>query len=179
MPCTRVAALVLVVSAFAASGCGGSTKSSSQATSPAPVEPSSHTESTVQATTQANGKALTSAELIAKADKICGRIIAKVLSKVVKTPQEAARVEPQNAAYQRTALGELGKLTPPASLASDWKQILTAIQLIIINTDKLGEYAKANNVKGMSTTLIAGMHVPRQMLTVAKRDGFKACENVG
>jgi hypothetical protein len=111
-------------------------------------------------------------------DGICQRVLTKLSSKPVQTAQDAARLEPQNAAYEQTALGELSKLTPPASLTNDWKQILASIQTTAHNTAKLGEYAKANDVQGMRRLLITTGNGSEHTVAKAKHDGFKVCERI-
>lgn len=89
-------ALALTCAAGAASGCGGTS--------------SAH-------------KPLTRAQLTAKANAICRRVIGEVdWSKV--TPQELPRVVSRLAALEEHAAAELNKLVPPASIADEWRLVV-------------------------------------------------------
>lgn len=124
-----------------------------------------------------SSKPLTRAELIAKADIICKRIDDKLKSSnnTIKSQQDIARIVPKLASFEQSALAELSKLEPPASLANDWKTIIAGAQTLADNTAKLGEYAKANNLKAARHLIQASEKVQQQTLATAKRDGFKQC----
>jgi hypothetical protein len=148
MQYTRVAAIALTVTTLAASGCGSS------------------------------AKPLTRAELTAKADAICKTVTAKISSKSIKTQQEVAHVAAELASFEQTALTDLSKLVPPTELEDDWKQFVAGAQTLAERTAKLGEYAKANNLKGAKGLITSSEATQRQMVTIAKRDGLTACEQV-
>ena len=139
----------LVVVAVALSGCGGS--------SPKP---------------------LTRAELTAKADVICRRVSAKLATKTVKSVQDIARTAPELASFEQVALNELSKLVPPADLESDWKKFIAGAQTLAENTAKLGEYAKANNLKGAGSLITSSEATQQRLLKIVKRDGITECEKV-
>jgi hypothetical protein len=148
MRCIRLASVALVATTLAASGCGSSSKP------------------------------LTRAELTAKADAICKTVSAKISSKTIKTQQDVARVATELASFEQTALTNLSKLVPPAELANDWKQFVAGAQTLAENTAKLGEYAKANNLKAAKGLITSSQAVQRQMVATAKRDGLTNCEQV-
>jgi hypothetical protein len=148
MRCIRLASVALVAMTLAASGCGSSSKP------------------------------LTRAELTAKADAICKTVSAKISSKTIKTQQDVARVATELASFEQTALTNLSKLVPPAELANDWKQFVAGAQTLAENTAKLGEYAKANNLKAAKGLITSSQAVQRQMVATAKRDGLTNCEQV-
>lgn len=144
---TQLAALALAATTLSATGCGESPKTTT----------------------------LTHAELIAKADPICARVNAKRASSTIRSREDYARLVPPLAAYEQTAVAELGKLIPPASMASDWKQVVAGAQTLANNTAKLGEYAKANNLAASRTLFSTDAKAQEQMLAAAKRIGFKDC----
>ncbi|MFZ1154943.1 MAG: hypothetical protein WAN93_08575 [Solirubrobacteraceae bacterium] len=151
MRCTRFAAVGLVATTLAASGCGSSSKP------------------------------LTRAELTAKADAICKTVSAKLASRTkrgVNSQHALALLAPELASFEQSALAALGKLVPPTELEGDWKQFVTGAQTLAENTVKLGEYAKANNLKGAKSLITSSETVQQQMTATAKRDGFIACEQV-
>jgi hypothetical protein len=128
-----------------------------------------------------SSKPLTRAELTVKANAICKKVSAKLASATkggVGTKQALARVAPKLAAFEETALGELGKLVPPANLENDWKQFVAGAQTLADNTSKLGEYVKANNLKGAKGLVLSSEATQKQMVAIARRNGFKDCEQV-
>lgn len=125
-----------------------------------------------------SSKPLTRAELTAKADTICKTVTAKLASKTIKSQQDIARIAPELADFEQTALTDLGKLVPPAELESDWKQFVAGAQTLAENTAKLGEYAKSNNLKAAKGLILSSEAVQKQMVATAKRDGLKDCEQV-
>jgi hypothetical protein len=142
---TQLAALAAI--SLAVSGCGGSSK-----TGP-----------------------LTRAELIAKADAICARFHTELHAHGSKTPQELARNVPLLASYEQTAGAELRKLTAPASMANDWKQIVDSVQTLANDTAKVAPYAKENKLQAAQSLISEGQQVQQQALAMAKRDGFNQC----
>jgi hypothetical protein len=122
-----------------------------------------------------SSKPLTRAQLISQADAICKRVNTKLKTSNINSKQDIVRLVPKLAAYEQQALAELGKLVPPASLANDWKTIVAGAQTLADNTAKLGEYAKANNLKAARGLISSSEKVQQQVQATAKRDGFKEC----
>jgi|HubBroStandDraft_3_1064219.scaffolds.fasta_scaffold21798_3 hypothetical protein len=145
---TRAATIALTAMAMAVSGCGSSSKP------------------------------LTRAELTAKANEICKTVTAKISTKSANTQQQIGRVAEELASFEQTALANLSKLVPPPELESDWKQFVAGAQTLAENTAKLGEYAKANNLKAAKGLIRSSEATQKQMLAIAKRDGLNACEQV-
>jgi hypothetical protein len=142
------------------------------------------TAATLAATTMAiagcggSAKPLTHAELVSKADAICKTVTAKFATKSASSVKDIARVAPELAAFEQKALSELSKLVPPANLESDWKQFVAGAELLAENTSKLGEYAKANNLKAAGKLIISSETTQHQMRAIAKRNGLTECEQV-
>ena len=125
----RIAALALAAAMLTVSGCGGSAKSTSSAAStqtstqtPAQV-PSQVTTPQLPAPTT-HSAPLTRAHLAAQVNAICRRTSSKRDQFVAKSQVELASLLPVVASYQRKMYAELVNLSPPASLASDWKQFV-------------------------------------------------------
>ena len=144
----KLAAAVLAASTVAVAGCGGSEKP------------------------------LTHAELVSKANAICKTVTAKFATKSAKSTQDIARIAPELADFEQKALSELSKLVPPAYLASDWKQFVAGAELLAENTSKIGEDAKANDLKATGPVIGASEKTQHQMQAIAKRDGLTECEQV-
>jgi hypothetical protein len=128
-----------------------------------------------------SSKPLTRAQLTAKANTICKKVTVKLQAatkKGVSTVQQIAHLAPELASYEETALVELGKLIPPAALESDWKTFISGAQTLAENTSKLGEYAKANNLKSARALIKSSTTTQQRMVAIAKRDNLKECEQV-
>jgi hypothetical protein len=174
-------ALALATTMLGAAGCGSSSKdgtsstaasttaSSTIATAPAPLP------TTTAALTIATGKPLTHAQLIAAGDPICARANLKLKTMSSATRQDTARLLPQAAGYEHIQATELSKLVPPASLASDWKQIVAGIQKFSELSIKASEYLQAKNTSAAASIVQAANITQRQLTAIAKRNGFKAC----
>jgi hypothetical protein len=146
--------LMLALLASIATGCGGSHASSS-ATS----------------------------RMIAGADTICKGVNARrtaankrvgAVTSQAALPKVAA-VAAGLAAYERDAVGELRKLTAPASLAQDWRKILTGAEQLAENTAKLGEEAKAKNLKRVESLIHEDQKSEKELISIATTAGFKHC----
>lgn len=171
---TPRAAFVLAVIVVAISGCGGGSKSSSQASSATDAK----TTTSLQASTGPTRKGeLSRAVLIARADTICTGIRHMLGSNKFHTQKQIALLGPKIAAYERKAAAELGKLVPPSSLADDWKQIVKGIELLASDAASIGEYAKADRLEtpaGHAVVLASGRHGILEA-EIARRDGFVTC----
>lgn len=144
----KLAAAMLAATTVAIAGCGGSEKP------------------------------LTHAELVSKANTICKTVTTKFATKSAKSVQDIARIAPELAALEQKALSELSKLVPPANLESDWKQFVAGAELLAENTSKLGEYAKADNLKAAGRLIGSTETTQHQMQAIAKRNGLTECEQV-
>lgn len=153
--------LVLVAAALAAGGCGGG---SSDARSAGPLPDGSPR-----------------SQLIARADAICRRLNAQIKANKQSSLRlnEIARFAPRNAALEATALKELSKLTPPASIARDWHQVIAYRRTLMEELVKLGRYAKANNARAIHKLAASKKRVHQKLLATATRNGFKDCPQIG
>jgi hypothetical protein len=126
-------------------------------------------------------KPLTRAELTTKANTICKKVTVKLegaAKKGIDTVQAIAHVAPELSGFEETALVELSKLIPPAELEGDWKAFVAGAQTLAENTSKVGEYAKANDLKSAKSLIKSSNATQKQMVGIAKRDGLKECELV-
>jgi hypothetical protein len=162
---------VLTVAALlAATGCGGSgtpRKTDSAA---------GRTEGTQPA---GSNQAAANSRLIASADPICRRVNGQLTGASHPQPADIARTAPRNAAIELRAVGELSKLTPPASLARDWTQMLAYRRTLAQELFALARDAKAGDVAGMRALGVSKKRVRQKLSQLAARDGFKDCTSVG
>jgi hypothetical protein len=165
---TRLAALAFAAIALAPAGCGGSTKSSTP-----PKEPPVRTESRTEPSSHT--KPLSRAQLIARADAICGKINAKRAEFKIRTRRDYATVYQQFASYAQGQIAELSKITPPASMASGWRQILADAQSYVGGIAKISGYIRSNNDHAARALDVPVFNAQEQMATIAKHNGFKDC----
>jgi hypothetical protein len=119
---------------------------------------------------------LTRAQLIAKGDAICSRVDAESGSFTIRTDHDHALYLPALAAYEQAASSEMRALVPPDSMANDWRQIVADAQAVADSMTRVGEYAQSHKPSAAPKALYAPAATAVQdMLTVAQRDGFKAC----
>lgn len=127
-------------------------------------------------------KPLTRAQLTSKADAICRKVTAKLEAasrgSSANTPQQLGRLVAKISGFEQAALGELGALVPPLALEADWKKFVAGAQTLAEDTAKLGEYTAAKNKAGVRTLISSAGTTQNQMVTIAKRNGFKDCEKV-
>jgi hypothetical protein len=171
----RIAVAVLAVSAVAFAGCG-SAKSSSQ-DSTAETTAATSAASSTSPESSANGAALSRAGLIAKADAICTKVRAMLNKNKFKTQDQVARVATRVTAYERAAVIELRKLVPPATLASDWEQIVKGVEILASDAMSIGRYARIHQLEtpaGHAVLVASGRHGIREA-AIARRDGFVNC----
>lgn len=170
---TRLAALGLMLTTLAASGCGGSTKSPSQATPTTQAASTASAEEVSHA--QHQTPPLTKSQLIAKADTICRRVNAKRASIIIKTPQDFPRLLPGLATYEYAAVVEMRKLTPPASMKTSWQKIITGAKLTADAAAARGKYVTTTNPDGMGPLSLTAAHTAQESLALAQREGFHDC----
>jgi hypothetical protein len=125
-----------------------------------------------------SAKPLTHAELVSKANTICKNVTAKFATKSANSVRDIARIAPELASFEQKALTELSKLIPPVALESDWKQFIAGAETLAENTAKLGEYAKANNLKAARGVITSSETAQHEMRAIAKRNGLTKCEQV-
>jgi hypothetical protein len=175
MPRLQFAALTLAAIALAATGCGGSSKTSSTAANAPAVSTSA---STTAASTQAAGTPLTRAALIASGDPICARANAKTSVLTANTVRDYVRIFPQIALYHRTEAAELAKLSPPASLTHDWRQMVSDLELQSrYVTEAAHDLAQKNDHAAAkhyerANAMLSGV------IAIGRRDGFAHCSKL-
>ncbi len=170
MLCVQLAAFTIVATALVACGCGSSKTATTRTTAsvdtvPVPVS-------------LATGKPLTRAQLIVRGDAICANTNLRTGTLSAKTGSESLRTLPQVVIYYRAEVQSLGKLVPPASMAHDWRQIVTDIQRYSEYTNTAVRYAKENNFGAARLHYKNAITLLEQWPAIAGRDGFKQCSKL-
>lgn len=119
-------------------------------------------------------KQLTRSELIVRGDALCRRINARLAATRIKSGKDNARL----GAYEQAEVAEMRRLTPPASMASGWRQVVTGAQTLADATTKIGQYPLEGYFQprpAVRAAFIAAGAGTKQMVTAAQREGFKDC----
>jgi hypothetical protein len=99
----------------------------------------------------------TRAELTAKANAICQRVIAAVdWSKV--SPQELPSVVSRLASMEERAADELNALVPPASMTDEWRLVVDGFRLTGPEFRKIAEKVKASPLANSTLPLSNAQH---------------------
>ncbi len=170
LPVMVAATLVL-----GAAGCGGG---SSQARSSEP--PSAHSGSSSSSTAASDPRS--SVGFIGQSDAICRRLNTQLA--IGRKPggltvSEMATLLPPRATLERQTAKELSTLTPPATLARDWRQILAYRRTLADELAQLGQDAKAKDVKAVKALIPSKKRTHGKLSALATRAGFKDCSTVG
>jgi hypothetical protein len=177
MRCTYLAALALGASALTLvpSGCGGSTKSATRTAPSGSAQPPAGGKADVTSESSTSSGSLTRAQLIARGNAICYRLNARRSSTRISRPQDYERLVPVLAAYELAAATEMSKLTPPASMARDWRQMIAGSRTIAEVTGHFQRYSEAGNEKkSRPLDAILGKAI-EELTSAAKHAGFKDC----
>jgi hypothetical protein len=174
---TRLVALALATTALAASGCGGANSGAGAENSGASASSSGSNNSNGSGNKPSTR--LTRAELIARADAICKRVVALRDSIVITSPADEARILPPFAAYQLSAVAALAKLDPPSSMAGDWNAILTSFRTLADDTEKVAKAAQSNSLQQMQSLSLPLNDVRRRITVIAARSGLQSCSRIG
>lgn len=145
MPTARAASAVMLTAVLAATGCGSS------------------------------NKALSRSELTAKANAICKRLNDMRVAINIKTRKDASEAFPRLAASEQTAFAELQELRPPASLASDWRQLTANGAALARDTKRLAAYVAASNNRATKTEASSTGALFEAIHVIAKQDGIDRC----
>jgi hypothetical protein len=125
------------------------------------------------------------AKFVAEADPICEHTLAKrttansevskVSTSTAKTLAVLARVAPPVAAEEHQAIAQLRALKAPASLNSDWRQLLAGMEVLANDATQIGAHAKASEYKAVLSLTASGRKVREGLIPIAARDGFAYC----
>jgi hypothetical protein len=120
-------------------------------------------------------------QFVAKAEAICGRLNAELVAakSVITGIADVARIAPRRATAEHIAQVELNDLTPPVALSGSWQRIMAARQKLVEDIVKIGESAKANDQASVNALFVSSANEQRLAVTIAERDGFKACSKIG
>jgi hypothetical protein len=114
---------------------------------------------------------------ISAADSICNRLNLAIADPpgTVLNDAKLAKLAPRHAVLEKKAVGELGRLVPPASMAPDWAKILAYRRTLAEQLAQLGAAAGAKDAAAIKKLAAAKGRVHHQLETLASHDGFHVC----
>ncbi len=125
------------------------------------------------------------AKFVAEADPICKQTLAKrstansevskVGSSTTKTLAVLARVAPPVAAEEHHAIAQLRALKAPASLSTDWRQLLAGMEVLANDASQIGEHAKAHDYAAIVSLTASGRKIREGLIPIAVQGGFTYC----
>jgi hypothetical protein len=125
------------------------------------------------------------AKFVAEADPICKQTLAKrstanaevskVSSSTAKILAVLARVAPPVAAEDHHAITRLQALKAPASLSTDWRQLLAGMEVLANDATQIGEHAKTHDYGAIVSLTASGNKVREGLIPIAAHDGFAYC----
>jgi tRNA U34 5-methylaminomethyl-2-thiouridine-forming methyltransferase MnmC len=123
-----------------------------------------------------SAKPLTRAQLTRRTNALCDEVHAKLKAiGPAKTPTEFAQLARKLAGFEQQELESMRKLTPPRSLAADWKQILEGVEEISIAAGTLSTELQLKHQKHAVEAFGHISKVQQQLSKIVKRDGFTSC----
>jgi hypothetical protein len=175
-----LAALLLTVVLV---GCGGGSSTAAPSSKAATVarSPSGTQTSTVGRQTSAPKAALSRHQLAVKAEAICTHLELELVVAVPKSANmtEIVRVVPGRAASEQRAVQQLRELTPPASLAHDWRLIISYRQTLANELAALAKAAKQKDSAAIKKLGVSKKQEHSLLLAAAKRAGLYKCGIIG
>lgn len=122
---------------------------------------------------------LTRAQLVSHANALCTQLKTKVKQVgPAKTTQDLAQLAHKLAGFEQQQLEAMHKLTPPASLASDWKQMIQGAEEIAEAAGALSTDVQLKKDKAASEALKQVGKVEQRIKPIAEKDGFTSCEEL-
>jgi hypothetical protein len=163
------ALLIALALALVLMGCGGSGRANSTAAGAASTSSTSTTTGP-----QPNRS------FVASADEICRRMAVNIKGGgFVITRQTMARYGAANGAVELSALRQLSRLTPPASLAADWLRMLADGHQLARELTALGAAAARNEQTAIDAVVSAKKRIHANLRAIAQPRGFKNCAQFG
>jgi outer membrane PBP1 activator LpoA protein len=173
--------LAVLLLAVALAGCGGGSSSSAATSSGRTAEATSASSTATSAQTSSTGASAARGRFVLQAETICSRAQSEL--NAVKLPDrvtfaEIVRIAPAHASTERRAVSALDRLTPPAALAQEWRQVVAARRKL---AEILTEVVAAARRKDLAKieALSASKERERHVLAAsAKRVRLRACGEV-
>lgn len=122
---------------------------------------------------------LSRAQLVRHANALCKQVQEKVKKAgPTKTAQDLARVARKLAGFEQQQIESMHNLTPPRSMAADWKQMIEAADDIAAGAGNLSTDIQLKKLKQAREAIKQIGHVHERIVAIVKRDGFTSCDEL-
>jgi hypothetical protein len=122
---------------------------------------------------------LTRAQLVNHTNALCTQLHNKMKQVgPAKSTQDLARLARKLAGFEQQQLEAMHKLTPPASMASDWKQMVQGAEEIAEAAGTLSTDVQLKKDKAAGEALKQVGSVEQRIKPIAEKDGFTSCEQL-
>lgn len=122
---------------------------------------------------------LTRAQLASHANALCTQLQNKVKQiGPAKTTQDLGRLAHKLAGFEQQQLEAMRKLKPPASMASDWKQMVEGAEDIAEAAGTLSTDVQLKKDKAAGEALKQVGNVEQHIKPIVERDGFTSCSEL-
>jgi hypothetical protein len=122
---------------------------------------------------------LTHAQLASRANALCTQLHDKMKRLgPAKTANALAQTAHELAGFEQQQLEAMRKLRPPASLASDWKQLVEGAEEIAEAAGTLSTDIQLKKDKAASAAFQQVGKVEQRIKPVVERDGFASCKEL-
>jgi len=168
-------AVLTAVCALAVGACGGSSETAGTVSNGG-----KHTAAATVTVSLPTNLPTGDSKFIAVADRICARLN-RALARPSGEPKTAAPVSTtrHHLALERKTAQQLGRLTPPASLAATWRQMNAYRHTLVNELETLARDEKTGNTKAQHALALSKLSLHRKLIEVASRSGFRDCAEVG
>jgi hypothetical protein len=95
-----------------------------------------------------------------------------------KTTQQLAHAARKLAGFEQKQLEAMRSLTPPASMASDWKQMIEAADEIAASAGNLSTDIQLKKQKQAVQAFKQISEVHEHVVPIIERDGFTSCKEL-
>lgn len=170
-PRRLVLLLVSVAAGTLVAGCGGG--SGTSGTSRAAIE----TARPVQVGTAA-GSSQARAAFAAAAQAICTRRHRRLGAPKKATLARLHEITVKRSGVERHTIAEMDALRPPPPLVEEWSRIIGYSRTLAAATQRIGEDARAKNIKDLEATAAASEAALRQLSGLATAIGVPACSRI-
>lgn len=165
----------------AIAGCGGSSSNGSlpvngATSAAAPAATATSAPTFVPEAAAPPSHPVGASRLKAQASAICTRVNEQIGAATgLLNAREIARTSLRNAGLEFQAVAALARLTPPSSLARDWRQMIAYRRTLASELLALGHAGQTNNAASIRALALSKRSVHQKLSALASRDGIAEC----
>ncbi len=119
--------------------------------------------------------------MVEQANEVCRRLNTEFAEDKPKSASfaEIARIVPHRVTLEARAVRDLSRLTPPASMAHAWRQIIAYRQILATELVQLVRYARARDAAGIKALTLSKAGIHKKLAALALGHGLPDCSRTG